>query len=131
MGRPVILGLGRPNGGRHAILGYKLIQDKDGPNLYYLYVADSNLPGNLYDGIKQEVKICMYNTYYKGKPALYLYYAPLKSTNDSSEYVYLESPVFYDFNCRVLNTSTKVSSWGSDTTGITVAINLFSGISVK
>lgn len=131
--RPIIVALGAAdNYGGHAVLGYKLTQDKKDTKMYYLYVADSNYPGNYYkDGTKLDFKINFYKDTYKGKPAVYFMYAPDREVNPTTSYVFTRTPLLLDSNCLILNTSVKGSTWGNSTTSITLPINTVYGVKLK
>lgn len=112
----VTLGLVNENSG-HAILGYKLTQDKKDPNMYYLHVADNNYVSNYIDGSTYDFKISLYRSTYKGKDALYAYYNPENAAYGDSYVVLNAHPRFFNSDGRMLNTSTSTLKWGFYTTG--------------
>lgn len=131
-GRPVMVcASDASKNGAHALVGYKLKQDKKDPNMYYLYVADSNFPGNYYNGSQWDFKINMYVSTYKGQPAIFSNYTPLKDADDTEDYSFVNTYEFISATGRVLNPSMKMDTWGKSTEWITIPLNYFKGLDIK
>ena len=112
-GRPIELSIFSKDGG-HSIIGYRLWQDKDDNNLFYIDVYDSNLPGNStveYSGYSPQMLV--YKGTYGDRLALYYYYAPfvLKDNKVEVTYRFTDDLTFSDYKGRYLHTNND-SNWG-------------------
>lgn len=110
--KPISIMIGRATGSRHAVLGYKLTQDVNDPDIYYLHVVDSNYPGNYAsDGKEHEFKIVLCKGTYQGEDALYYMYAPARYITNSN-IQYMQGLILSDYNGIVLNRSIQTDTWG-------------------
>lgn len=120
--KPVIVGFDSADrNGRHAVLGYKLTQDKKDNNMYYLYLADSNWPADWLGTLQVDIKLCLYKSTYKGKPALYANYSPANGA-----YTYKGDIEFVNSEGNFINTSVSLDSWGKTISTIKSPIDFFS-----
>lgn len=119
-GRPLSIIIGRTSGARHCVLGYKLSQDAENEDIYYLHVADSNYPANYYNGREEKFRIVFCKGTYNGEEALYYMYGPNMLASGSSLCQYAQDLVISDSFGVVLNRSTNLCSWGAELTTYTV-----------